>query len=233
MVSFDVVGLFPNIPLEVAFESMESFLSNSTLPANEQKILLEMSKICMNQNQFKFRGNFYQQKSGVSIGNSASPMLSDFFMNHFEREIEKEVWFPRFWVRYVDGILAIVKRNMADEILRKLNEKYPTIQFTKEKQNGKIPFLDLKISRKENKEVEFEIYRKPIGADSFHHPSHKHAAFHSMIFRMFKIPMTKENSTRNGITSKRQPRLTDLIEKWSREFLESNKENVRCHKLLH
>jgi hypothetical protein len=47
--------------------------------------------------------------------------------------------------------------------------------------------------------LQFDIYRKPtdtqmsINADSFHHPSHKHAAFHSMIFRLFNVPLSDEN----------------------------------------
>jgi hypothetical protein len=50
-----------------------------------------------------------------------------------------------------------------------------------------------------DRKLEFEIYRKPtdskllINANSFHHPSHKHAAFHSMFHRLFNIPMKAES----------------------------------------
>jgi hypothetical protein len=99
----------------------------------------------------------------------------------------------------VDDVLAIVKKDQVNEVLTKLNQIYPTIKFTVEvEENGAIPFLDLMI-RRNNDSVDFSIYRKPtdsqllINDDSFHHPSHKHAAFHSMIHRLFKIPMNEES----------------------------------------
>lgn len=199
LVSFDVVGLFPNVDLLTAYRSMESFLNSSGVDANEKVILEKMVKICMQQNTFEFRGKFYKQTSGVSIGNSASPMVADFFMNQFEEEVKNEAWFPKLWYRYVDDILAKVKKKDVDTILCNLNSIYPTIKFTMEKEeNSSIPFLDLMIRRNENK-LEFSIYRKPtdkqlfIGADSFHHRSHQHAAFHSMLHRFFNIPMSKES----------------------------------------
>lgn len=43
------------------------------------------------------------------------------------------------------------------------------------------------------------LYRKPTSTERFitieshHHPSHKLAAFNSMVFRMYNIPLSKEN----------------------------------------
>lgn len=199
LVSFDVVGLFPNVPLDVAFEAIEKFLNESNIDPNERETLLKLTKLCMTQNIFRFRDKFYRQQSGVSIGNSASGMVSDFFMAFFEMKIHNEPWFPEWWFRYVDDILAIVKRNMLRETLDRLNSFYPSIQFTMEvEENGSIPFLDLRIMRSGEK-LEFSIYRKPtdsqmlINANSFHHESHKHAAFHSMIHRLLNVPMSPEN----------------------------------------
>jgi hypothetical protein len=185
MVSFDVVGLFPNIPLDEAFGAMKSFLETTNLSQNEQIIL---------------RKDFYKQTSGAAIGNCASPLISDLFMNQFEEKLQKESWFPRIWKRYVDDVFAVIKKDKGEEILDKLNSFYPTIKFTMEiEKNNEIPFLDLKISRKEDGKIEFSIYRKPtdtqllIRNDSFHHQSHKHASLHSMIFRLFNIPMSETN----------------------------------------
>ena len=199
MVSFDVVGLFPNIPLDVAFTAIENFLESTSLKDSDQEILLKLSKLCMKQNIFEFRGKFYQQKTGASIGNSASPLIADFFMSQFEQKIKTESWFPRFWTRYVDDVFAIMDREKVDEVLEKLNSYYQTIEFTKElEENSRLPFLDLMLTKNDEKKIEFEIFRKPtdsqlmIRADSFHHKSHQHASFHSMFHRLFNIPLSSE-----------------------------------------
>lgn len=153
----------------------------------------------MKHNVFQYHGRFYNQASGLAMGNSASPMVAQFFMNKFEKDIQNEVWFPRFWCRYVDDVIAIIKKDQATKILFELNSKFPTMRFTmEEEENGSIPFLDLRLTRIRDK-IEFEIYRKltdnqlMINANSFHHQSHKHAAIHSMMHRLFNIPMSRDN----------------------------------------
>ena len=64
-----------------------------------------------------------------------------------------------------------------------------------------IPFLDLKLEVK-NKEVGFDIYRKPqhiqryIPSSSCHPTIHKIAAFESMIFRLFNTPLSEDKFKR-------------------------------------
>jgi hypothetical protein len=200
MCSFDVIGLFPNIPLNLAFVAVKNFLDTKDLEEQEKDVLLSLSKICMEQNIFQFREKFYRQKTGTTIGNSASPLIADFFMKSFENDVKSEEWFPRIWFRYVDDVFAVVKKEKLEEVLNRLNSFHQTIQFTSEvEQEGKIPFLDLSVSRTNEGGIEFDIYRKPtdnqlfIRSDSYHHPSHKHAAFHSMFYRLFNIPMSQVN----------------------------------------
>jgi hypothetical protein len=179
---------------------MKIFLDEKGLDEEEKEVLLSLSKICMEQNIFQFREKFYRQKTGTTIGNSASPLIAEFFMKSFENDVKSEDWFPRIWFRYVDDVFAVVKREMLDDVLVKLNSFHQTIQFTSEvEEEGKIPFLDLSVSRTREEGIEFDIYRKPtdnqlfIRSDSYHHPSHKHAAFHSMFFRLFNTPMSNAN----------------------------------------
>ena len=44
------------------------------------------------------------------------------------------------WTRYVDDTFAFMKASQQTEILRKLNSFHPSIQFTYEKENKKVPF---------------------------------------------------------------------------------------------
>ncbi|XP_062703896.1 uncharacterized protein LOC134286309 [Aedes albopictus] len=133
------------------------------------------------------------------MGSKLSPLLADLFMSDFENQAQKKKLFPRIWWRYVDDVFAPVKERYLDQTLSMLNSQHNTIKFTVEKEvEGRLPFLDLLISRKEDSTLKFGIYRKPtstdryITSDSNHFGAQKQAAFHSMAHRLFNVPMAKE-----------------------------------------
>lgn len=151
----------------------------------------------MEQNYFQFRGAFCKVEEGTNMGNPLSPMIADCFMSSFEQKLKNNNLFPRFWTRYVDDIFAIVDRDKIDETLELLNSQFETIQFTHEtEENDELIFLDLKVYRKIDNSLEFEIFHKPtstkriIPSDSFCPTSYKNAAFHSMCHRLCKIPLS-------------------------------------------
>ncbi|XP_055527043.1 uncharacterized protein LOC129719678 [Wyeomyia smithii] len=134
------------------------------------------------------------------MGDKLSPLLANVFMSDFEVDLEKERLFPRVWWRYVDDIFATVNERHLAQTLELLSSKHSSIKFTMEKESeGKLPFLDLTITRKKDNSVKFSVYRKPtstdryITCDSNHYGSQKQAAFHSMAHRLYSIPMEKED----------------------------------------
>ena len=99
------------------------------------------------------------------------------------------------WYRYVDDVFAVWTGTMRqlDIFLNKLNTQTKNIKFScKKESDHTINFLDITISTTE-KGYDFKIYRKEtttdhvIPSDSRHHPSHKLAAFHSMLNRALNI----------------------------------------------
>jgi len=129
--------------------------------------------------------------------------LANTLICEFEEKIKNHPLFPRFWSRYVDDIFVIIDNNKVEELEKILNNEFPTIKFTFERENeGEIAFLDVLVSRKNILELKFSIYRKPthtdrfITSDSFHCEQHKRATFNSMAFRLFNIPMEKEDFVR-------------------------------------
>ncbi|XP_062708533.1 uncharacterized protein LOC134288261 [Aedes albopictus] len=199
LVSFDVTALFPSVPVNEALQSLRRHLERSRAPPNHIEAYLSVAQVCMNQNFFTFRGKVYRQTFGLSMGSKLSPLLADLFMSDFENEAQKKKLFPRIWWRYVDDVFAPVKERYLDQTLSMLNSQHNTIKFTVEKEvEGRLPFLDLLISRKEDSTLKFGIYRKPtstdryITSDSNHFGAQKQAAFHSMAHRLFNVPMAKE-----------------------------------------
>jgi hypothetical protein len=199
LVSFDVKNLFPNIPADKAIDCMKRHLQNKRAPPSEITACVEIARVCMSQNFFQFRGRYYKQNFGLSMGSKLSPYLANIFMSEFEEKLKGHKMFPRLWFRYVDDIFSIVKERYIGKVLELINEQHQTIKFTVEIENdGDLPFLDILISRGDNNTIEFSIYRKPthtdryITSDSHHCGGHKQAAFHSMVHRMFTTPMRAE-----------------------------------------
>ena len=200
LVSFDVKGLFPSIMKQHVITEVEAFLSSQILDDNERDIYIELIKLVLSQNYSTFRDQTYQQTDGLAIGNKLSPMLSELFMRRFENDIKELDWFPKIWLRYVDDVFAVVKKDEMDKIFWNLNStKYSNIQFTIEEEvDRKLPFLDILITREEGK-LRFSIFRKPtdsplfISATSFHSMQHKHASLNFLIHRLLTIPMMKED----------------------------------------
>jgi hypothetical protein len=92
------------------------------------------------------------------MGSCLSPLIVEIFMKTFEKNLESAPIFPRIWLRYVDDIFAIIKKDKIDEALTWLNSHHANIQFTVEiEQNGKLSFLDVMVERNNN-QLEFDIY---------------------------------------------------------------------------
>lgn len=200
LVSFDVESLFPSIPIPDTLIILKEWLHEHEPCEEKQKLLLKLTKLCMDQNICQYDGQFYVIKQGTCMGNALSPFLANLFMSNFERKLKEENTLPRIWWRYVDDVAAVIEKGSEQSILTLLNSKWPTIKFTIEtEENCSLPFLDVRMFRKTDGNIEFSVYRKPtntpcyIPNDSHCPQSHKQAAFHSMIYRLCKLPLNIKN----------------------------------------
>ena len=60
-------------------------------------------------------------------------------------------------------------------------------------ENGKLPFLDVLVTKKTDNTPDHQIYRKPthtdryLHAESHYHPAQKQSAVHSLVHKAFSI----------------------------------------------
>src|SRR5687768_10462096 len=120
----------------------------------------------MRQNIFQFRGNYYKQTKGTSIGNSLSSFIAELFMADFETSMEKHPNFPRIYYRYVDDIFVVQNKRKFDLVKNLFEEKLDTIEkdavkFTIERQiDNKLPFLNT-LLEVVDETITIDVYRKP------------------------------------------------------------------------
>ena len=117
-------------------------------------------------------------------------------MEFFETRIANAITDDIMWVRYVDDVFAVMKRDRdIDRTLSELNNLVPSISFTVEKEvGGIISFLDASVIRLPSSDsYKFKIYRKPtnnnliISNYSYHTISVKLSALRSMFLRALNI----------------------------------------------
>ena len=201
MVSFDVISLFPSIPINDAIDCLERWLLLKGVGATKTTDLIELTRFCMRHNNLQFRGQFWKMTTGTAMGNALSPLLAEIFMATYELELMSDGRFPRIWWRYVDDIFAVVVRRQSKSTLQFLNMAHrPAVQFTmEEEQRGALPFLDVLVTRTDDGTLTFKPFRKEtstwrtITSESNHSRATKMSAYHSMAHRMVSLPLNQRD----------------------------------------
>ena len=113
------------------------------------------------------------------MGSPVSAVVANLYMEFFEGlALNAAPTRPRIWKRYVDDTFSVMKKGDVDRLLNHLNSIHPSIKFTMElEEDGSIPFLDTRVTRKVEGKLDITVYRKPTHTDRYlhfssHHPTH-------------------------------------------------------------
>ena len=194
LVSFDITSLFTRVPVCDLLLYLEDELNNHVFPLPGNTII-NLIKLCVVDSKFVFCGNYYSQKFGMSMGNPLSPVLSNLYMEFFEKHLLPDILPPDvIWHRYVDDIVCIWPiHHDLESFMVNLNNLVPSIKFTREIENNNcLAFLDVMIHRN-GRSFKFDVYRKPTNVLSYvhfysaHHLKTKLSVFSSMFLRALRV----------------------------------------------
>jgi hypothetical protein len=96
---------------------------------------MELLEVCLRTTYFQVDDRFYQQKEGMAMGSSLSPVISNIYMEHFEQlALDSAQDKPSLWLRYVDDTFIVWPHGaeMIWNFLNHPNRLRPAIQFTME-----------------------------------------------------------------------------------------------------
>ena len=149
--SFDVESLFTNKPLDECIDLVVRYIKEDktdiTLSATELKTLLCFATA---QTHFLFKGSFYDQVDGVSMGSPLAPVLANLFMGHNEKDWIENYKGSKilFYRRYVDDTFCVFEREQdAVSFYNYINSQHPNIWFTMEREvDNKLAFLDVLVN---------------------------------------------------------------------------------------
>ena len=164
MISFDVVSLFTNVPLEKTIDIIlkkiyrDKLIKTKIKRADMKKLLY----LCTKEGHFTFNDEVYMQTDGVMMGSPLGSLIANIFMCELENHLVPTLGnVLEGWTRYVDDTFAFIEPDATQDVLQKLNSYDPKIQFTFETENNRtIPFLDVLIRRTEDNQLETTVYRK-------------------------------------------------------------------------
>jgi len=119
----------------------------------------------MEQNYFQYNNLYFKPQKGIIMGSPLSGTLAELYLQKIEKDHVK-LWLDSkeisYYKRYINDIIIIYNTDRINEerILQAINniDKNLTFKLTPEN-NNTINFLDLIISRKQNK-LELGIFRK-------------------------------------------------------------------------
>lgn len=149
IVSFDVVSLYTNIPIDLAIKCIENKWEQiKSFTPLTKKDFIEATKLCLTQTFFQFENSYYSQIYGVAMGSPISATIANLVMEYLEENTISQLNYqPFFFKRYVDDCILCIPENKIQYTLNKFNNFHEKIQFTMEKENNKtINFLDLTIN---------------------------------------------------------------------------------------
>ena len=199
LVSYDVKSLFTSIPVKESIEVCEERLRQDNTLADrtcmDVETISSLLRFCLTSTSFQYGGKHFKQVDGVAMGSPVSSVIADIFMENLEmKAFQGYGTVPRVWKRFVDDVLAVVRKAEVERFLDHLNNTHPNILFTMElEQNRSLPFMDVRFTRLPSGALEREVYRKPthtnryIHADSHQPMNVKSATIRCLVDRAFKL----------------------------------------------
>ena len=108
---------------------------------NEKQIPTSLSKRSLKEliidtcqkTAFSFNNKMFEQLDGVSMGGSLGPVLANIIMTECEKVIVDKLiedGIIKFYIRYVDDTLLVIKRTGISYVLNKFYSFYENLKFT-------------------------------------------------------------------------------------------------------
>lgn len=167
LISFDVVSMFTNIPIDHMITLIKKKEIEISTTYNIQfnlftEILLYLLR---DSATFNWNNKTYRQKDSLAMGSPLSPILAKILMNDILDTILPTLPLqPKALALYVDDSFWVVNKHHIDLISSALNSYHPRIRFTSEiEKDRKISFLNLMIHRTDE-ELITNWYMKPYAS---------------------------------------------------------------------
>ena len=161
---------------------------------------------------------------------SLSSFLAEAVMQDLEKRSVTNNNDIKTWNRYVDDVLAAVKKDKTDDILHTINNTIENIKFTKEEEeNSQLAFLDVLLTRTDDGTINTQIYRKKTYIDQILNFNSNHPTQHkiSCIRSLFNQIDTHCNTEQTKRTERKYLYSTFMKNNYPRNFINKTLTKIR------
>lgn len=130
---FDVESLYPNIPTKFGLQLVERLLYEHYKQPFLVECIVEGLKIVLECNLFKFKDNYYVQKTGTAMGVIPGPSYANLFVYMLFRELINSFLQTKklhFYRRQLDDIVCLGTKQNLQELQNKMNSLCKSIRLT-------------------------------------------------------------------------------------------------------
>ena len=182
-VSYDVVALYPSVPIKKAIVAMVDLLTSDLTSVKERTMLeiediRELLTLCLSKCYFFWEGNYYEIPDAGPIGLSLMVVIAEGYLQVLEKQaIDNALSHgccPKTYRRYVDDSHARFNSSEEAETFRTiLNQQDESIQYTVESQDSssQLSFLDITVMNNGVGNYDFKVFRKEAITNVMQKPS--------------------------------------------------------------
>ena len=106
LITLDVDSLYTNIDNQDGFDAVKESFNRKPDPKSPHKQILELLKICLENNDFTFNDEWFLQVGGTAMGKKFAPNYANLFIAKWEQEaLSKCPKQPQFYLRYLDILM--------------------------------------------------------------------------------------------------------------------------------
>ena len=195
LISLDVKSMYPNLEQNLGLPALRYFLTRykSLLPQRSGSpisvdVVINAMKFVLDSSTGYFNGGYYNQKMGTATGIMPAPSYADLAMGYFELlliekialKLGKEVaaYFWQHYRRFLDDGFIFWDKRLGDfvEVFKLMNSIYPTIEFTMERSDTSLKYLDI-VVYKSPTGIKTVVYNKETDSGTYlpwdsSHPHH-------------------------------------------------------------
>ena len=184
LVTLDVESMFTNIDNRTGIKAVREAFRKNPDSKRDDDLILELLKLCLENNDFEFNGKKYLQISGTSMGKTLAPGYCNITMAKWETEaLARSHYKPTFYKRFLDDIFIIWDHGESKfwEFFELLNNHHPSIKLTATISQQSIDYLDVTVFKGKRLEshsmLDTKVFFKPtdthqlLSKKSFH-PKH-------------------------------------------------------------
>jgi hypothetical protein len=185
---------------------------NNNIERETAHDIMKIAQALIEQNYFQYQDTTYVKTEGLAMGAPTSSIFSEIYLQWLENTKMVDLLIKHKiegYFRYVDDILIVYREDKTNihNLLNELNKLVVKMNFIlEEEKNNKISFLDITIN-KDQDDLWFDIYRKPMTTDtivpndSCHPGEHKVAAiryFHNRL-RTYDLAPESRQKEKNTV----------------------------------